>query len=112
MSVKYYTTKPSNSMNESYANCMVSACTELYRGRLSRCSAAIAFEKLNRQFGTEYCVTKDVDWYDIYASDINANEIIRALEEPSYICKYCTTQMQSFEWDYAGSRPELTDYVI
>lgn len=110
--VKYYTTESINSMDESYKECMVSACTELYRGRLSRCSAAIAFEKLNRQFGTEYCVTKDVDWYDIYDRNIDANEIIRKLAKPSPICKYCTIQKQSFNWDYAGSKPDLEDYVI
>lgn len=110
--VKYYTTEPLNSMEESYKGCMVSACTELYRGRLSRCSAAIAFEKLNSQFGTGYSVTKDEDWYDIYEEDINAEKIICALQKPSYICKYCTPQKKSFEWDYAGSRPELADYVI
>lgn len=111
--IKYYTTEPDNQMRISYERCIASGCRELYRGRLSRCSAAIAFEKLNKQFGTKYEVVENIDWYDIHNPEIDGWKLKRALDHASHICKYCSdSKMESFSWDYAGHNPKLEDYVI
>lgn len=111
--VKYYTTEPNNKMTQSYENCFASGCRELYRGKLSRCSAAIAFEKFNNQFGTDYKVLKGIDWFDIHDENINAWKLKDDLDCPSHMCRYCSdSKKESFEWDYAGAKPKLEDYII
>ena len=111
--LKYYTTAPDNDMMANFRDCIASGCRELYRGRLMRCSAAIAFDKLNGQYGTDYKVVKDIDWYDIYDPKFDAMKISQELNRCSHICKYCDVEnMKSFGWDYAGKDVSLSDYIL
>ena len=72
---KYYTLKPNNDKNISFRDCIASGCTELYDGRILKCSAVIAFEKMNQKYGTNYITQKGEDWFDIHTDTINAFEI-------------------------------------
>lgn len=111
--LKYYTNKPDNDMDENFKKCIASSCYELYKGKLSSCSAVIAFEKFNRKFGTEYRITENEDWFDIHDQQADAFKIKESLEKASYICKYCdASRVQNFEWDYAAKGSELKDYLI
>lgn len=110
--VKYYTDKPDNDMQKSFKKCIASGCHEVYRGRLSTCSAVIAFEKLKESFGVEYRIAENEDWFNIHDVEIDAWEVKRKLDSPSYVCKYCSdSKMESFKWDYSDT-PELKDYII
>lgn len=110
--LKYYTATSDNDMTENFEKCIASACYEVYRGKLSSCSGAIAFEKFNEFFGTEYNVKNDEDYFDIHSSDLSANEIKKRLEKTSNICRYCnTSKMKSFEWDYTR-KLALDDYIV
>ena len=92
---------------------MASGCYEVYRGRISTCSAMIAFEKFNEQFGTAYEVIKDEDWFDIHDINIDAWEVYKKLDEPSKMCRYCSDSMiENFEWDYSGKNPNLDDFIV
>lgn len=111
--VKYYTDRPDNDMDMSFEKCIASSCYEVYRGKISSCSAVIAFEKFNKKFGTEYKITENEDWFDIHDPQANAKKISEALSRASYICKYCNTlQAEDFEWDYAINGSELRDYLV
>lgn len=110
---KYYTQKPVNDAKYSFENCIASGCREVYRGRLMRCSAVIAFEKFNEQFGTSYKTIENEDWFDIHNSDIDPFELKKKLDECSSICKYCDVKnMEEFSWDYAGNQADINDYVL
>ena len=111
--LKYYMDKPDNDMDESFKKCIASSCHELYRGKLSSCSAVIAFEKFNQKFGTEYKITENEDWFDIHSPQADAKQICEALGKASYICKYCnTSRAENFEWDYSANDSKLEDYLV
>jgi len=111
--LKYYTEEPNNDMESSYINCIASSCREVYRGKLLRCSAVIAFEKFNEQFGTKYQTKENEDWFDIHAEKANAWKMKEILDRASDICKYCDVEhMQEFDWDYAGNEASVADYVL
>ena len=110
---KYYTNQPTNDAKHSFENCIASGCRELYRGRLIRCSAVIAFEKFNEQFNTSYITKENEDWFDIHKPDINAFELKEKIDACSNVCKYCDVDnMEEFSWDYAGNEAGLKDYTV
>lgn len=109
---KFYTQNMNNDAEKSHAGCPSSGCRELYRGRLAKCSAALAFERLNEQFGTNYVVTRNRDWFDIYDKNLTGWDIIRGLDAPVPICGYCDTcRLQNFAWE-SGKREGLRDYIL
>lgn len=111
--LKYYTDRPTNDMQKSFEKCIASGCHEVYKGKLSTCSAVIAFEKFNSIFGTDYQIIENEDWFDIHNPELNAWDIKAKLESPSFACKYCSDSVQeSFDWDYSNSSPSLTEYLI
>lgn len=111
--VKYYTDQPNNNMQKSFERCIASGCHEVYRGKLSTCSAAIAFEKFNEFFGTKYKITENEDWFNIHNSEIDIWNVLEKLETPSYICKYCSdSKTESFEWDYSKKEIFLEDFLV
>ena len=111
--LKYYTKNADNDMKKSFEKCIASGCYEVYRGKLSTCSAVIAFEKFNQIFGTDYRITENEDWFDIHRQDMDAWEVKKKLESPSYACKYCSdSKEESFSWDYSSGAPVLEEYLV
>lgn len=111
--VKYYMDKPVNDMKKSFEKCIASGCYEVYKGKISSCSAVIAFEKFNEKFGTQYSVQENEDWFDIHKPETDAWKIAEALGKESNICKYCSdSKMESFPWDYSSQEISLEDYLI
>lgn len=109
---KYYTTTENNYSEDIHEKCPSSGCRELYRGRLAKCSAALAFERLNKQFSTNYDVRRNIDWFDIYDSQISAWDIIEGLDKIVPICRYCDIKnMKFFKWSN-GEKEKLDDYVL
>lgn len=110
---KYYTDKPDNNMEKSFEKCIASGCHEVYRGKISTCSAVIAFEKFNRFFGTEYKIKEDEDWFNIHNPQIDSWKVKERLESPSYICKYCSdSKIDNFVWDYSPHKILLKDFLV
>lgn len=111
--VKYYTDSPTNDMEKSFVRCIASGCYELYRGRLSSCSAVIAFEKFNEMFGASYQIMENEDWFDIHNPQIDIWKVTEALGRASRMCRYCSDSVtKSFPWEYSGERVTLNDYLI
>lgn len=110
---KYYTIDGSNQIQKSYQKCSASGCYEVYRGRISTCSAMIAFEKFNEQFGTDYELIEDEDWFDIHNPEVNAWNIYRKLDGPSQMCRYCSdSKTETFPWEYSYGKLSIDDFVV
>lgn len=110
---KYYTLECDGNKTSNFEDCIASGCRELYNGKLMRCSGVIAFEKLNEQFGADYKIKEEHDWYDIHRDDIDAWDLKKKIDHASDACGYCNIEkMEEFEWDYAGNQPGIGDYVV
>ena len=88
---KFYTQDPVNDAKKSHEACLSSGCREVYRGRLVKCSAVLAFERMNKQFGTHYEVRKGEDWFDLYDAHLTGWEIMKKLDQAVPACRYCDT---------------------
>lgn len=111
--VKYYSSSGNNDINKSYKKCMASGCYEVYRGRISTCSAMIAFEKFNDYFGTSYDVIENEDWFNIHDPNIDAWKLCDKLDKPSQMCRYCSeSKEEHFEWNYSKDNVSIDDFVI
>lgn len=111
--VKYYTDSPANDMKKSFERCAASGCYEVYRGHLSTCSAAIAFEKFNEYFNTSYELIEDEDWFDIHNLQIDIWKVTKTLQRASNMCRYCSDSItKSFPWEHTGDKVALTDYIL
>ena len=109
---KFYTQEAVNDAEASFAACPSAGCRELYRGRLAKCSAVLAFERLNEQFGTDYIVTRNRDYFDIYDKNLTAWEIVRGLDAAAPICRYCDTE-HAVKFPWQSGQPEvLEDYLL
>ncbi|MCR4675206.1 MAG: radical SAM protein [Lachnospiraceae bacterium] len=109
---KFYTLEPIHAMRENFDLCPTSGCWEVYRGKIMRCSAVIAVEKLNKQFGTEYQVVENVDWFSLYDDQWDGIKLKNALSHASHCCKYCDlNNKEMFEW-FNGGEPKLEDYIL
>ncbi|MCR5669033.1 MAG: radical SAM protein [Lachnospiraceae bacterium] len=109
---KFYTKAPIHQMIQNYENCPTSGCWEVYRGKIMRCSAVIAYQKLNKQFGTKYDIVENVDWFDLYSDEWDGVNLKKALNHASHACKYCDLEnKEMFDW-HNGGKPELSDYVL
>jgi organic radical activating enzyme len=109
---KFYTMKNDNDPKKSHAKCPSAGCRELYRGRLAKCSAALAFERLNKQFGTNYKIERNKDWFDIYDKSLTGWDIMAGLDMPASICSYCSDlKIEYFDWKN-GEKESLEDYII
>ncbi|MGN0327444.1 MAG: radical SAM protein [Lachnospira sp.] len=110
---KYYTITPTNDSVHNFEECFASRCRELYNGKLLRCSAVIAFDKLNDKYGTNYVTCEDEDWFDIYKADADGWSIKEKLDQASNICRYCNIDnTELFDWDYADRGEGLKDYLV
>lgn len=111
--LKYYTEESGHDIEKNFVNCIASGCRELYRGRLMRCSGVIAFEKMNKQFHTNYKIIPGSDWYDIYDNNPDVWQMIKELNHGAPSCGYCdTVNMEEFDWGYGGVKSSLKDYMI
>ena len=109
---KFYTLEPDNDSVQSHTACPSCACWELYHGRIMKCSAVLAFEKMNRQFGTQYQVIKNEDWFDIYDENLKTSEIYEKCLRHSQMCRYCNLEKkETFPWT-CGQKEKLSDYIL
>ena len=109
---KFYTQHPGNDGARSHEACPSSGCREVYRGRLVKCSAVLAFERMNKQFGTQYEVCKGEDWFDLHDERLTGWDIMKKLDQAVPACRYCdTVHRQFFSWT-PGMKEKVGDYVI
>lgn len=109
---KFYTQHPEHDGTKSHEACPSSGCREVYRGKLVKCSAVLAFERMNKQFGTQYDVRKGEDWFDLHDERLTGWDIMKKLDEAVPACRYCDTAHQQFFSWAPGTAEKLADYVL
>lgn len=111
--LKYYTQEGNHDKQESYDNCIACACYEVYRGRIAACSGTIAFEQFNRAFHAGYDVRENEDWFALDNPALDGWQIIKKLNQPLEICRYCDTKHAvSFPWEASKRDIKLEDYMV
>ena len=109
---KFYREKETGDPADNHAKCPTRGCPELYYGKLLKCSALIAFERFNEQFGTHFDIAKD-DSVSIHNDRTTGDAIIRFLKNPAKLCRYCDTiNIESFKWESGSKKANITDYTI
>ncbi len=109
---KFYTQRADKNPDDNYEKCPTCGCYEVYRGRISSCSAVIAFEQLNREVGTNYNIVEEMDYIDI--DKIDDGTILKNWLGKSHpICAYCDlNNIEKFGWEPSGKKIQLEDYIV
>ena len=77
-----------------------------------KCSAILAFERMNKQFGTHYETHENEEWFDLHDKTLTGRKILQKLDEAVSACRYCDIERkQVFPW-VPGKEETLADYVV
>ena len=109
--MKFFTLTENSAIEKIARSCFLSGCRHLTKGKLSKCSSFVAFEKLNKQFKTKYVIHENKDWFDIYNNDFNAWNVAKQLNKAIPLCRYCSLKREEYEWEPV-KKAKLEDYVL
>lgn len=109
---KFYTQKPVNDAEASHDACPTCGCREVHCGRLVKCSAILAFERMNKQFGTHYETHEGEEWFDLHNMSLTGWDILQKLDGAVSACRYCDMQHKEFFSWTPGTKEQLEDYVL
>lgn len=105
---KRITLEGNSNIEETFYSCDSKMCNFLREGVLSPCPAPVILKWLADYFGFE--VDTETGKINIHDSSLNGRDIIKFLNSPNMVCRYCT-KMEFFDWQQNAS-PKLDDWVI
>lgn len=105
--VKRLTLKPFENPEETERTCGSAGCTFLRDSKISKCPDAILSDRFDYAFGTTFKSKDDIS----LDTDINGYEIIRKINRPIDMCKYCTNRTELIPWASGGKEVEKNDWI-
>lgn len=73
----------------------VNYCPYLLEGRLYICALPALARYFNAAFGTKI---PDVGYVSLHSQDLTGREILRFLDQPADVCRFCSYEMPKYEW--------------
>lgn len=106
-------TKPSESPDAAFNNCIFTHCHALSNGKLAACTHQFYISRLNTAFELNYPEEGIDEVIDIYHTSLNGWEINNILEQPHDFCRYCSTGMAPFKWKTAPrGKANADDWIV
>lgn len=113
MFFKGLSSKPSESPDAAFNNCIFTHCHALANGHLAACTHQYYINRLNTAFKLDFPADEPDEVIDIYQTSLNGWEINRIFEKPRDFCRYCTTGMVPFRWKPAHKgNAKANDWII
>ncbi len=98
--------------NMSWKKCASKTCHFLRNGRIYPCAIVLGFE--NREFLelniSEHTVNSNS--FDLIGGKEDGWRILLKLTEPTELCKYCSTDVEWFDWSVSGRNVKKEDWII
>lgn len=95
-------------IEQAFYGCNSRCCNFLREGVLSICPLPIILEWLAKHFGFQ--VDTNAGKLDLYDPLLDGGYIIKFLNSPNPVCRYCTN-LEFFDWEQ-NAVPKLEDWVI
>lgn len=96
------------SIEEITESCGCNRAYNLYDGYMSRCTVPMAVPILNHYFHADMIEDGKINIYDVR----DGGEIVEYLSKPNRSCKNCSAFPIKTEWERAGDKPQLEDWLI
>jgi hypothetical protein len=84
----------------------VNYCPYLLKGRLYICALPALARYFNSAFGTRI---PDTGYVSLYSPDVTGREILRFLNQPADVCRFCSYDMPKYEWSVSKKSIEEWD---
>lgn len=89
------------------SKCGSAGCAFLRDGKLAKCPDAILVDRFDYAFGTCFKSKDDID----LDSDSSGFDMIRKLNRPIDMCKFCTDRIEWIDWEPVGAVIEKRDWL-
>ncbi len=105
--------KPAESPEKSFSNCIFTHCHALANGHLAACTHQYYITRLNKAFDLDYPADETDEVIDIYHTALNGWQINELFEKPRDFCRYCSTGMVPFKWKATQKeKAKADDWII
>lgn len=98
----------SQNSSESFDHCKVKSCRFLESGKMATCCFPFLTRHLNKKFNLNI-FDDDNGIIDIHNPELNAESLIKFLNTPFEMCKYCTRKEEYFDWDF--TKKDLLEWI-
>ena len=96
---------------DSFKDCFSHKCHFLRDGKISSCGIPLVIEFFNRSFSKNFEVL-ETDIIDLYNKNLDGWNLVKRLNSPMEMCRYCKGESEKFEWDIAGREIKERDWLI
>ena len=105
--------KPVQSPDISFNNCIFTHCHALANGHLAACSHQFYVNRLNTAFDLKYPAEEPDEVVDIYHTPLNGWEINEIFDKPRDFCRYCSAGMVPFKWEPCPkNKAKSNDWIV
>lgn len=94
---------------ESFKNCKYKDCRFLESGRIATCCLPFMVRHANKNFFLKMD-ENDEGIIDIHDPKLTSEDLVKRLDKPLKICKYCTIPERFFEWDF--TKKDLSEWFF
>lgn len=108
---KRKTLKGEENIAKAFESCMSNKCAFMRNGKISACGLAFMIEIFNNEFGTDMIAGK-ADIVDLYAPELTGWKLVKRLNTPMEVCRYCRTFPETFEWESVGFNYKMEDWIV
>lgn len=81
-------------------------CPFLREGKLYICAIPAVAHYCNSHFGTKLLHT---GYIDIYSHHLTAKKVLKFLDQPSDVCRFCSYDFPQFEWSISKKKKQEWD---
>jgi len=105
--------KPLESPDTSFNNCIFTHCHALAAGRLAACTHQFYINRLNTAFDLNFPADEPDEVIDIYNTLLNGWEINKIFDNPRDFCRYCSTGMVPVKWKTVSrNKVNANDWIV
>lgn len=106
---KKLTTRPNNDKFQSHCNCIDKFLHLVKDGSIYKCPFIAYIQKINDYYNT------NIRYYDgkysLY-NNWNTNQLYNILSNPIESCKYCSENLEYFDWELATPKFEYSHFIL
>lgn len=94
---------------EAFRHCSSARNHLLSKGRIASCAMPFSIDKLCSVYPLQI---ENSGWIPIHDPEITGFEINRRLNNPTELCRYCSSRLEKYEWEQSQQeRCDLTDWI-
>ena len=104
-----YRLRINGNKTEAFRHCVSAGNHLLSKGRISSCAMPFSIDKLCSVYSLQI---ENSGWIPIHDPEITGFEINRRLNNPTELCRYCSSRLEKYKWEQSQREScDLTDWI-